>query len=96
MATLNGTAWGGLTGQNVVGAAVNTWSKNGNQNSNTPADPTDFDTLKSLSTGDITQIPGLVQIPVCTFKQAADTATNDKTNAAGNPFWPCPASGATG
>jgi hypothetical protein len=96
LASLNGSSWGGLTGQNVATAAINSWIRNGNVNTNTPASTADLDDLQALADGDITRIPGLVQIPVCTFKQASDTATADKTNTAGNPYWPCPASGTTG
>lgn len=77
-------------------SAVNTWKQNGNTNSGTPADPTDFDTLESWTTGDLASIAGMVQIPVCSFEQAAQGATDDKNNDAQNPAWPCPGSGATG
>lgn len=46
--------------------------------------------ISAIAGGDITNVPGLVAVPVCTLVEAIVIATNDPSNSAGNPVWPCP------
>jgi len=77
-------------------SAVNTWKDNRYHNTFETADPTDFEELLSWQDKDISEIHGIVPIPVCSFLDAYAAAAEDPNNEAGNQFWPCPASGASG
>lgn len=82
----------------MISSATSAWKNNGNQNVGAIAlDPTNEDGLATLTgTASVGDIPGIVNIPVCSMQQAAETAGDDQNNSNGNPYWPCPASGVTG
>jgi hypothetical protein len=79
-------------------SATLAWSNNGNQNTGAIGlDPTNVDQLGTLTgSSTVANIPGIVNLPVCSLEQAAKAADADPNNASGNPYWPCPASGVTG
>ncbi|KAK3708923.1 hypothetical protein LTR37_011253 [Vermiconidia calcicola] len=90
--TLDGNNWGGLTKDEVVINAVNSYVANGNKNG-WAADLSMTESpegIADLISGDLSRARGLVNIPVCTLQQIKDTATADIDNTAGNPNYPCP------
>ncbi|KAK9364399.1 hypothetical protein V1509DRAFT_78068 [Lipomyces kononenkoae] len=68
---LDGTAWGGLTIDDLIIGALATYAANGNANGGGLADASDPQTLSSLYDLNI-QAPGVVTIPVCGAQEAWD------------------------
>ncbi|KAK9234065.1 hypothetical protein V1525DRAFT_391821 [Lipomyces kononenkoae] len=66
---LNGTAWGGLTIDDLVIGALATYAANGNANGGGLADPSNPQTLSSLYDLNV-RAPGVVTIPVCGPQEA--------------------------
>ncbi|KAL4745304.1 hypothetical protein BDW72DRAFT_211523 [Aspergillus terricola var. indicus] len=62
--SLDGTAFGGITVQDIIKGSVRTYEANGNQNGGAVPDPEDKATLESLFDQDITT-PGFIRLPVC-------------------------------
>lgn len=84
--SLNGTAWGGVTVQNLINAAVATYNANGKKNGATRYAPTTKEALEHFwNTGILVENPGVVSIPVCSPREAV---TNFATGKKGNNF-PC-------
>ncbi|KAK3716338.1 hypothetical protein LTR37_006488 [Vermiconidia calcicola] len=90
--TLDGNNWGGLSKEEVIMNAVNTYKKNGNTNGGAPGANMieSSEGIADLISGDLRVATGLINIPVCSMQQILDTITADKDNSAANPNYPCP------
>jgi len=72
IAEFDGSDWGNLTLANIIMGAVNTWDANGQSNAAWKKPPAfdDIDYIKSLAdTADMSQLNGLIQIPVCSAEE---------------------------
>ena len=72
-------------------SALGNWIAAGKKNAAPPKfNPTDISSLQALGSGDLTVLPGLVNLPVCSLTEAMDNvvANYGKTKAT---YWPCPA-----
>jgi hypothetical protein len=79
--------FGGLTVENLVIGAVNTWKANDMQNGGKVLDPINNAQARSdLVGGDITT-PGFVLLPVCSGDRAFQSWQTAKRD--GSPNWPC-------
>ncbi|KAH8881787.1 glycoside hydrolase [Thozetella sp. PMI_491] len=75
--TLDGKNWGGVTREDLVVGAVNSWIHNGKKNGWTQADVTNPDTISAVyDTG--VRTPGFIPIPVCSADEAMGNWGNVK------------------
>ncbi|CAK7206937.1 hypothetical protein SEUCBS139899_009744 [Sporothrix eucalyptigena] len=81
-----GSAWGGLTRQDLITGSVRTYLQNSGQNTGGPADPNNRNTINDLLNEDLTT-PGIVRIPVC----SADVAYKawERGMSVDTPHYPC-------
>ncbi|KAM0796585.1 hypothetical protein BDR22DRAFT_825040 [Usnea florida] len=75
VSTLDGTQWGGVKVEDFIAGAVAGYKANGNKNGWPVADPTNPDTLNNIYDNGI-QAAGVVQIPVCSGKEATENWDN--------------------
>ncbi|KAK5171501.1 uncharacterized protein LTR77_004646 [Saxophila tyrrhenica] len=86
---LDGERWSGITKEQLVINAVNSWKNNGNKNGWAPFSPDPEAPVPDVSSGDISFIPGVVGLPVCSFREAVEISNGDSGNSEGNSIWPC-------
>ncbi|SPN99933.1 uncharacterized protein DNG_02785 [Cephalotrichum gorgonifer] len=91
LSTLDGEGWGGLTKEDLVTGAVNSWMAAGKKN-----DPGSINKDVTIDTmNDITDLnvraPGIVNIPVCRFDEARYNWEQLKEHGkgGGTANWPC-------
>ncbi|KAF7544468.1 hypothetical protein G7Z17_g9921 [Cylindrodendrum hubeiense] len=87
---LDGTKWGGVTEEDIVVAAYNTWVANGRTNGARP-ETTDFaneDMLSRLSESDI-RAAGLVWFPVCNTAEAHNNWGRKAQSYGQSEHYPC-------
>jgi len=94
IAEFDGSDWGNLTLANIVMGAVNTWDANGQSNAAWGKPPAfdDVNYVKSLAdTADMSQLNGLIQIPVCSAEELynffSDKLPDDPEALT---YYPCP------
>lgn len=74
-------------------SAFNSWNKNGQKNgwnSKAEIDWSNEDDYNTFANGELTDTYGVVNIPVCSITEIAETVADDLTNEGGNPYFPCP------
>lgn len=67
--SLGGNNFGGITKNDLIKSSVRTWIKNGKENGDFFADPTNEGTIDNLMHVDVTT-PGFMRIPVCSPERA--------------------------
>ncbi|RDW87891.1 hypothetical protein BP5796_03585 [Coleophoma crateriformis] len=83
---LDGTAWAGVTQEDLVAGSVATWTANGNANGGT-FDLSSWDALTSIVDDGI-RAPGFMNIPVCSFGEAITNMIN-KNEITKSANYPC-------
>ncbi|KAK4496425.1 hypothetical protein PRZ48_012405 [Zasmidium cellare] len=88
ISALDGSAWGGLTVNDLITGSVRTYIANGNSNTGQYADPTNADTLSDLINQDVTT-PGYITLPVCTADVAFAAWSTPRQVNTSDPAYPC-------
>ncbi|KAF7557807.1 hypothetical protein G7Z17_g467 [Cylindrodendrum hubeiense] len=88
---LDGTKWGGVTEEDIVMAAYNTWNTNGRVNNNRPEESdtsASSETLKQIAELDI-RGAGISWLPVCNPHEAHDNWQNAINGGERSAHFPC-------
>lgn len=80
--------WGNLTLSDLIAGSVNTYVANGNTNGGPPANMQNQQTLRDLTTQDITT-PGFITLPVCSAEVAWASWSNPSRTNSSAPNYPC-------
>ena len=77
VATMDGTAWGGLTREDIIVGAVNTFKANGNANGAAAIDVSTTGAVEDIADNGVRAV-GVFNIPVCGAEEAYENWKNKK------------------